>query len=475
MRWSRTLAVIAAVLALPAVAGAAPPNDGVESATPVQVHQKLAGTLIDATVVADPLDSACGAAIGSVWYRIEPSETQTVIIDLAAAGKLDASVGVFVEQRSKRTRLGCRETDAKGAVTVAFLGHPDAAYLISVSRTADSPPDAFMLALSTPTPAPATPGTRLPANGVRSTVDALRNPFDAWFYAMTEGQTYKVNLLAATGTSSCARLVIVGPDAPSLDRSSTGRGLRCGGYLTFTPRAGKSGTYSFLIIATAPRQAYRLRVAPVEADDLAPGVPLLNATSARGTLSSRGIDLTDIYRFDVATPSNVRLILHDGPRTQFDLVLVTADGKLVRCECDRVGSAEIRLPLRPGRYLVAVRARNGAGGPYRLYRLARSETRTALTAPGHTFAPGAGVPLTATTTPAVGSGTTSIVLERFDPFTGWHYVALLRTLSGVAAAFTPPSEGRYRAIAYYRGSPTEAPSTSGYLLFAVEAPLGSGG
>ena len=475
MRWPRTLALLVTLLAVPATASAAPPNDAVENATRAEVPQRLAGTLVDATVAPDALDTVCGPAVGSVWYRVEPSTAQVVIIDLAANGKLDASIGVFAEQRSRRTNLGCRETDSHGNATVAFRARVGTAYLISISRTAVSPADAFTLALSAPTPVPAAPGPQLPANGVRSTVDELRNPFDAWSFTMTEGQTYKVNLLAGTTTSSCARLVIVGPDAPALDRRSTGRGLACGGYLTFTPRAGKTGTYSFLIVATAPRQAYRLRVAAVEPDDLAPGVPLLNASSVRGTLSSRGIDLTDIYRFDVATPSNVRLVLHDGPHTQFDLVLVTADGKVVRCECDSEGSAEIRLPLRPGRYLVAVRARNGAGGPYRLYRLARSETRTVLMIAGPVFAPGSDVSLTATTTPAVTAGGTSIVLERFDPFTGWHYVALLRAQSAKPATFAPPSEGRYRAIAFYRGSPTAAPSTSRYVLFAVEAPLGSTG
>jgi hypothetical protein len=66
-----------------------------------------------------------------------------------------------------------------------------------------------------------------------------------------------------------------------------------------------------------------------------------------------------------------------------------------------------------------------------------------------------------------------ITIERFDPFAGWQFS---RRLSAVASggtasvAFTPPSVGRWRARAEYRGTRLAAPSETGLARVLVAAP-----
>jgi hypothetical protein len=67
-----------------------------------------------------------------------------------------------------------------------------------------------------------------------------------------------------------------------------------------------------------------------------------------------------------------------------------------------------------------------------------------------------------------------VTLERFDPFAGWQFFRRVsaRAVNGLATlSFTPPSQGRWRASAVYRGTRVAAPSETGSASVLVAPPL----
>ena len=72
------------------------------------------------------------------------------------------------------------------------------------------------------------------------------------------------------------------------------------------------------------------------------------------------------------------------------------------------------------------------------------------------------------------AGPVRVTIERFDPYAGWQFFRRVTTrASGGSAsvAFTPPSVGRWRASAEFRGTREAAPSATGYANVLVAAPL----
>jgi hypothetical protein len=140
------------------------------------------------------------------------------------------------------------------------------------------------------------------------------------------------------------------------------------------------------------------------------------------------------------------------------------------------GTDELVRRLRPGRYFVAVRARDGAAGAYTLSRLARTITRARMTVNGGrhpTLAPGQTASLSLGVTPAV-DGRATLVVERYDPIEGWLYFVTYRArVTGTAAtvAFRPPFVGRWRVTGTYDGTRTSSPSSGGTARFDVLEPL----
>jgi hypothetical protein len=114
-----------------------------------------------------------------------------------------------------------------------------------------------------------------------------------------------------------------------------------------------------------------------------------------------------------------------------------------------------------------------------LQRVTRTITRTAIAVGGRralTVRPGRVVDVRVRVAPA-GGGPVDVVLERFDPLSGWRYVRTigLRTAAGVTHwAFRPPAEGRWRVSATFRGTRRDAPSVSGRASVLVARPLGTG-
>src|SRR5439155_1398437 len=104
--------------------------------------------------------------------------------------------------------------------------------------------------------------------------------------------------------------------------------MPCGGYFTYTPGFGGGGRYSLLVTASDQRpgrQRYHLQAALAGPDDTAPGLPLANLQTRRGTISGTRIDVVDLYRFRVAGPADVTLTFR-GP-TGARLILLGENGR----------------------------------------------------------------------------------------------------------------------------------------------------
>jgi hypothetical protein len=284
---------------------------------------------------------------------------------------------------------------------------------------------------------------------------------DVYSVVLRPGTTYRFAFRSGT---PCASVGMYAPDRREI------LAFACSGYRTFTPGLDGGGRY-VLDVEAAPdavTQAYALRIAAAGPDDVGIGVPLLNRVTRLGSLSPSGVDVTDIYHFDVPRLSDVVLRLaQPGPPT-FGLALLTDTG--IRLATSSAGSVARRLPT--GRCVVAIQAAPGvADGAYDISPLGRDLKTTTRSAGGSsttTVPLGQVVAFFATTTPAA-TGIERLQIGRFDPLTGWQFVRLVNAAAPSASiAWTPPAAGRWRARVTYRGSITSSPSRSGYVDVVVK-------
>ena len=457
-----------AMLAIGATSAlAAPPaNDDRANAQDVTIPSSVDGSTVDSTQEADE-DDSCFSDEGSVWYRVKPKKGR-VIAQLAANGDLDATLHVYRVQRSKLISIACASTDAKGKAALAFRTRKAGqTYLIRVAQQEDSASDTFTLSLQLGQPA-TPPGAPLPRNGVNGTLDPVINPADAFSIPMTEGVTYRFNLTS----KSCTPLQLFPPGTKSFARRTPVKRLFCGGYSVFTPRGGQSGVYSLL--AQAPRGnsrpvKYHLAAGEAGADDTTPGQGIPNYAVVHDSLQGGGLDVVDLYRFDVQRRSGLRLTV--SSKAGFELRLLRDTGHVL----ERT-TGEIRTSVPPGRYYLALRAEPRQSGKYTLTRLSRTITHTVLHAEGKntaTVEPGQRVRLGVNVKPGA-TGPAKIVIERFDPLEGWQFSRryLVQTQKGrVSVSWLPPSLGRYRAVATFGGTRGFTPGVSNYVRVHVERPL----
>jgi hypothetical protein len=458
--------VVAVAWALVTASGAIaapPPNDARTAAQPLgDLPADVRGTTVESGLEADEF-SGCAPMRGSVWYGFDAGETRSIVVAVDAEGELDAVVDVFVRERSQITPTFCRRTNRRGALTFELDAEAGTSYLVRVASLANSVDGRFRLRVIEPERPARFPGERLPRGGVSAFVDRLANPDDAWSVRLQRGVAYRMNLVSSGGR--CALVEFRLPDAGDIARR-----LRCDAHTVYVPIA--SGLHTLHV--QAPRASrdqirYRLRVGRAAADDTAPGIPLANDQRVRGGLRGAELDAVDLYRFSIASRSRVRLTL--GTSADFELRLLDETG-------DRISSSasDLERRLAPGRYFVAVRARDGAGGRYTLRRLARVITRSAMRVDGGssaTIAPGGTVGLALDVSPAV-DGPTTMLVERFDPLVGWLFHTTLRPAvqSGRAAVgFSPPAIGRWRVTGSFDGTRRAAPSEGGTVRIMVEEPL----
>jgi hypothetical protein len=267
-------------------------------------------------------------------------------------------------------------------------------------------------------------------------------------------------------------LAIYAPGTRSFESSSPVRELRCGGYHLFTPAPGRGGTYFLVARATrGERRAQRYHVQAAEAgpDDTAPGIFIENFARVRGSLEAGGIDVIDLYRFDVVRRSGLFLKLSTSGLLRMTL-LNDRGGRMDS------SSSLIRRGVPAGRYFVAVRSESDGRRTYRLSRISRTITRSRLTIDGKRHAtarPGSAVRIGVSVTPAV-DGPVRIDIERFDPLAGWQFLRRVHTQAEEGQAsisFVPPSEGRYRVRGLYLRTRRTTASATNVATLLVAVPL----
>jgi hypothetical protein len=254
--------------------------------------------------------------------------------------------------------------------------------------------------------------------------------------------------------------------------SKTLRQFTCRGYTTFTPGPDGGGRYAVEVRASGSvgRQNYRLQVVPAAADDLGVGLELSGGSIRRGRLSPTGVDVLDLYHFDVSRLSEVRLNLARGAGRSFSLALLTDSGRRIA-----TGESALRRRLGRGRYVVAIQAPPGtSAGSYRLGLRLRDITSTTVLVSGSPSAevtPGTTVSISCSVSPGASGGRIELQIDRFDPLSGWHFHHLIRVHAGTTVAWRPPAAGRWRVRARFLGTRESAPSRSGYAQLLVARPI----
>jgi hypothetical protein len=464
--------VLCGLSVLPSAAAAAPPsNDARAAAQDVgSLPALVRGTTVEATLEEDEPFRTCGETKGTVWYAFTATRSREVLLALDAAGDMDASVELFERSRSQLAPLACAVTNRRGEATLDVDAEAGTSYLVRVAPLANSVEDTFTLRVVMPDEPASPPGDPLPAGGASGQVDRFANPDDAWAVRMQEGRTYRINLVTVGG--GCVNVALYAPGDFGGAESSR---LACDDHTVFTPPS--SGRYTLLVRAPRASRArlpYRLRAGLAERDDSAPGIVLPDDRRVRGSLRGDELDALDLYRFTIARRSDLRLRLRTS--RDFDLRLLSEGGRRIGCDCGSAGSKQLERRLRPGRYFVAIRARDGAHGGYVLSRLARTITRARMLADGSRrarVAPGATVALTLRVTPAV-TGRATLVVERYDPLAGWLFVARHHphvSGNGATVAFRPPSVGKWRVTGSFDGTRKASASQGGTARFTVVEPL----
>jgi len=402
---------------------------------------------------------ACGLSGGTVWYRLRGPASGRALLQLSAADELDAVVAVFRPVRSRIELVACAATDRKGSAVLGFTAQRGAGYLIVVGEQRNSAPGEFRLQAK-PAEAPERqPGRSLRSRGVRDSVNGLTDVNDVWSIRLRRGITYRI----AFSSNPCARATL----------RARGRVIKlsCRAYSSFTPGRDGGGLYTIEVQASpsAQQHRYRLQIAAAGADDVGVGVELRPGSGARGLLSPSGVDLLDLYHFDVGRLSEVRLRLAQPAGRSFGLVLLTDSGSRITA-----GASGFRRRLDRGRYVVAVQGEAGSrGGRYRLSLRLRDVTSTSVLVSGRSSAevtPGSSVTLSCLVSPSAG-GRVELEIDRFDPLTGWHFHRLVRTSAGASISWRPPAVGRWRVRARFLGTSRSAASRSGYAHILVAKPI----
>lgn len=470
-------ALLLLTLAAPAAGLAAPGNDDRADAQPLTLPARLSDSTAGSTLEAREPGSSCADVRGTLWYRFSVPKRKSVVVNLAAAGRLDASITVYRLDRSQTTEVACDDGNTRGQASLRFRTEVGGEYLVRVGQRANSVAGTFSLEVFLPRADAVPPGPHLRAGGVTGALDTVFDPNDAYSAILRAGRTYRVNLVSRG--SSCVDLSIFAPGTRSFDGAPPVAQASCGGYRLFTPGPGEGGRYSFRLQAQGrahTTQRYHLQVARAGRDDTAPGRFVRNYARVRAAVNGGRADVVDLYRFDVVRRSDLDLRLATGAAHQFDLELLSDRGREIGCACGSAGDQSLRTRIRPGRYFAVVRARHGSHGRYLLRRISRTITSTrvrwgafrhARTRPGHV------VPIRVRVRP-FGRGPVTLIVERFDPLEGYQFLRRyrVRVRAGQATVpFLPPSVGRYHVRASFEGTRTESPSDSGTSSLLVAGPL----
>jgi hypothetical protein len=433
----------------------------------------VAGTTLGGST--DSQTPQCEELSADVWYRLDRKAAGETVVQLRAGGDLDATLAVYQRVRSQLERISCDQTDSRGRADLSVETEKGGRYLIAVGQLRQSSPGRFVLRVFAPEAPAIGPGVALVHGTASASVDALTDRDDAYALPMTEGRTYRLNLL---GRTSCVSMGLYEPGATRFGETEPIRYARCGGYLTFTPGPDRSGVYSVRVTPSNSEQGaqrYVLHAAPAGPDDIGPGLNLRSGQVRRGGLDGAGIDVVDLYRFDVPRLSDVDLRLTLPKRGGVAAAVLSETG-------GRIGTQHIRDRLRvrvhPGRYFVTLRAIQPLRARYSLGLQIRDITRTVVTVDGATattIPTPRPVTLIVTVTPSSASGgIVRITVGYLDPLQGWVFIKQFKPrVKGTQATvhFLPPKIGRYGIRARFYGSNAASPSTSRSAILLVAPPV----
>lgn len=457
--WGRISAIVVLTIALGASAAhAAVTNDDRQSARTIGAGADVTGTTVGATREAGDPPNCPERGQATVWYRyVAPKDGVARLLLQVIGGKLDASVAVYEVENAVLTRVACADTRRGRVFTQVSLDKGE--YLIRVAERPDSGSGAFRLRFSGVLAEPDPPGRPLGADGRASgTLDPLTRPFAAFSRRLRAGNDYRVRVLAGDPGNCDVSVRLIAPSG------ETRRTLACRDYVLLTPSPSSAGRWTISLAAgsgTTESARYTVSVTRAGPDDLAPGRFLGAFGSAGDSVSGRGPDAEDVYRFDVTRRAEITLRLRS--RGAMRLLLLTERGRRVTSAYVNGDTGQIRTRLRPGRFYAVVSASRSAGGRYRLSRLTRVITSTTVTWDGagtREKGPG-GSSTVGVNVSGADSGRASVVLERFDPQHGWRFWKQRSVgISGGRAAFSVSTAtiGRYRARARFLGTRSASPS-----------------
>ena len=144
--------------------------------------------------------------VNSVWYTLRTgASAQRIGVELAAQGKLDATVDVYRAVRSQLGEVRCQQTEEEGKASLTFKAAKNSVYEIRVAAQADSQLAGFTLNVFLPTPAVTPPGPPLAGGGVSGHVDRIQNINAAYSVRMHAGVSYMIVLANTTGPALPAR------------------------------------------------------------------------------------------------------------------------------------------------------------------------------------------------------------------------------------------------------------------------------
>jgi len=437
-----------------------PANDDLQAATPLSVPAKTTGTTEGATY-SDDDPELCSDAYAPVWYSLKPTQSGRIAMRLTVRGRADSVVAVFRQDRSKLVALGCDLSNVAGVAGVPFDAARGATYLVAVAAPWSAVVGEFVLE-SVRVAAVTFPGVRL-VRDADVALDPLLRPSAAFSLHLLQGTTYRIGASARDACVHAALLRSASAAAATVVESEG-----CSGYLVYTRGADTTGAFPLLVSMPEGRATnVHVVIRRAEADDLAPGLTISNGTVRHGALAARGGDVVDTYHFRVGTIADATIALRGTLGA--DLLLFDTKGKSLGCACDGRRSAEIVKRLAPGMYLTVVRARPAAAGRYGLTLRLRQPTVTGVRM---TPTPGRHPSLKVSTDvrPTPGGGRLVLELDRFDPLSGWQFVASSSHISsrGRTSFALRPALGGWRVRVHYRGTLSASPSDSDWIAFTVD-------
>ena len=441
-----------------------PANDDLANAAPLPVPGTLMGTTEGATY-ADDDPELCSDAFAPVWYTLKPTHSGRLAVRLTVRGRVDSVVAVYRQDRSKLVDLGCDVSDVSGVAGVPFDVQSGTTYLVAVAAPYDAQAGGFELQ-SFVVPPVSFPGVRL-ARDVDLRLDPLLHPSAAFSVRLHEGATYRIN---ATAPNACVHVELL--RRPAAAGIGVAQSDGCSGYLVYTPGPGAAGVFPLLVTLPEGRvSTVNVAIRQAEADDLAPGVPLENATARRGRLSAREADVVDAYRFQVPAHADATLALRGAVHA--DLLIFDRRGRQLACACDGLTHASIVKRVAAGGYLAVVRARPAETGSYVLSLRLREPTGMTVRLTSSAATPSR-LALVANVRPAAVGGRLAFELDRFDPLSGWQFVATTShaVVHGGTVFTLPPALGAWRLRARYEGTLSASPSVSSWIAFSVDAAAG---